>query len=151
MRYTSAKHRPNYTFDANLQFKDAGLVAADAGATVSGAAKIVDFGTGLFAGDMVIDVSAIEIASNDESYEIQVQLSSSSTFASDIVQGPSLKLGALETLVGTDVDSSTGRYILPFRNEENGVWYRYARLYTNVSGTIATGINYAAFAAPHQA
>ena len=150
MRYTAAKHRPNYTFDALLQFKDAGLVAADAAATVSAAAKIVDLGTGLFAGDMVIDVSAVEIASNDESYEIQVQLSSSASFASDIVQGPSLKLGALETLIGTDVDSLAGRYILPFRNEQNGTWYRYGRLYTNVTGTIGTGINYTAFAAIHQ-
>lgn len=150
MRYTAAKHRPNYTFDALLQFKDAGLVAADAAAQVSGSAKVVDVGNGLFSGDMVIDVSAIEIASGDESYEIQVQFSSSATFASDIVQGPSLKLGAAATLIGTDVPSATGRFILPFRNEQNGVWYRYARLYTNVTGTIATGINYTAFAGIHQ-
>lgn len=151
MRYTAAKHRPNFTFDANLEFKDAGLVAADAAATVDASAKVVDLGEGHFIGAMVIDVSAIEIASNDEKYEIQVQLSDSSTFASGIVQGATLCLGALETLIGTDTDSVTGRYVLYFHNEHGGTWYRYARIYTNVTGTIATGINFTAWAAPLQA
>lgn len=149
MRYTDAKHRPSYTFDANLEFKDAGLVAASAAATVDSAAKIVDLGEGLFSGDMVIDVTAIEIASNDERYDIVVQLSDSSSFASGIVDGPTLALGAHETLPG-DTDSATGRFILPFRNELNGTWYRYARIYTVVAGSIATGINYSAWAAPRQ-
>lgn len=150
-RYTGAKHRPSFTFDANLEFKDAGLVAADAAATVDAAAKVVDLGEGHFVGAMVIDVSAIEIASNDEKYEIQVQLSDSATFASGIVQGATLCVGALETLIGTDTDSTTGRYVLYFHNEHNGTWYRYARIYTNVTGTIATGINFTAWSAQLQA
>lgn len=151
MRYTSAKSKPSYTFDANLQLKDAGLIAADAAAQVSSANKILDLGTGYVSGDVVIDVTAIEIASNDERYDIGVQLSNSATFASGVVQGPVLPLGALETLIGADTDSSTGRYVLPFTNrgvDEN--IYRYMRLYINVSGTIATGINFSAFAAIHQ-
>jgi len=151
MRYTSAKHRPSYTFDANLEFKDAGLIAADDAAQVDSADKIVDLGEGLFEGDMVIDVAAIEIASNDERYEIQVQFSDSSSFASGVVGGSTLVLGALEVLIGTDTDSTTGRYILPFRNEINGTWYRYARVYINVSGSIATGINFSAWAAKRNA
>lgn len=151
MRYTSAKHRPSYTFDANLEFKDAGLIAADDAAQVDSADKIVDLGEGLFEGDLVVDVTAIEIASNDERYDIGIQLSDSSTFASGIVQGPILALGALETLIGADTDSTTGRYILPFRNEVNGTWYRYARVYINVTGTIATGINFSAWAAKRNA
>ena len=46
-----------------------------------------------------------------------------------------------------DTTATTGRYILPVRNEINGTWYRYARLYTDVTGTIATGINYTAYVA----
>jgi hypothetical protein len=65
MSYTSAKMRPNYIFDANLELKDAGLVAADAAGQVDAVDKIVDVGTGLFRGVAVIDVTAIEIASND--------------------------------------------------------------------------------------
>jgi hypothetical protein len=147
MRYTSAKHRPSFTFDANLQFKDAGLVAADAAAQVGGSARIVDLGEGLFEGDMVIDVTAIEIASNDERYDICIQLSDSASFASGIVEACVLPLGAHEVLPG-DTDSTTGRYVLPFRNEVNGTWYRYGRIYVDVTGTIATGINFTAYAAP---
>lgn len=150
MRYTSAKHRPSFTFDANLEFKDAGLVAADAAAQVDSAAKVVDLGEGHFVGAMVIDVSAIEIASNDERYDICIQLSDSSTFASGIVDAVVLALGAHETLAG-DTDSTTGRYVVYFHNEVNGTWYRYARIYTDVTGTIATGINFTAWAAPLQA
>lgn len=146
-RYTSAKPRRTFTFDADLEFKDAGLVAADAAATVDSAAKIVNLGTGFWKGSMVIDVTAIEIANNDEKYEIIVQLSNSSTFASGVVQGVSLSLGALETLIGSDTDSTVGRYVLPFHNEGvDGATYQYARIYTNVTGAIATGINFSAYA-----
>jgi hypothetical protein len=147
MRYTSAKHRPSYTFDAELEFKDAGLIAADAAATVDSVAKIVDLGEGLVEADMIIDVTAVEIASNDERYDVCVQLSDSASFASGIVNAAIYAFGALETLIGTDTDSTVGRYVLPFRNEVNGTWYRYARVYTNVTGSIATGINYVAWAA----
>lgn len=141
------KSRPHGTFDADLEFKDAGLVAASAAAQVDAAAKIVDMGTGLFEGKMIIDVSAIEIDTNDEVYNICVQLSSSATFASTIVCAAKLELGANEVLNG-DQDSTTGRYKLYFDNEYDGTYYRYARVYTVVAGTIATGINYTAWATP---
>jgi len=75
---------------------------------------------------------------------VKVQLSNSSTFASGIVEGTALWLGAATPLVGADTASTTGRYELPFTNEVNGVVYRYARGYTDVAGTIATGINFTA-------
>lgn len=146
MSYTSAKMRPNYTFDANLELKDAGLVAADAAGQVDSVDKIVEAGTGLFEGIAVIDVTAIEIASNDEVYKISIQGSSSSTFASDIVDLAEISLGALE-VIGGDVDSTTGRYEVPFTNRMNNTYYRYLRLYTDVSGDIATGANFSAFIA----
>ena len=46
---------------------------------------------------------------------------------------------------GVDVDDVVGRYYLPFRNEKAGTIYRYLRLYTRVTGTVATGINYVAY------
>ena len=139
-----ATNNHNFTFDADLEFKDAGLVAADAAAQVDSADKIVDLGAGYMSGTLVIDVSAIEIASNDERYDIVFQLSSSATFASAIVDRATLSLGALEAVPG-DQDAATGRYTLPVDNEWNGTVYRYARVYTDVTGTIATGINYSAF------
>ena len=134
-----------YIFDSNLELKDAGLVAADAAWQVAAANLILDVGDGLVEGDVVIDVSAIEIASNDEVYELVIQVSSKSDFADTFESVANLPLGAKEGLLG-DVDSLIGRYILPFRNEVNGTVYRYLRGYTDVTGTIATGINFTAFA-----
>ena len=105
---------------------------------------IIDLGTGLVEGHLVVDVTAIEIADNDENYKISLQGSSKSDFADTIEDLAILELGALETL-GGDVDSTTGRYLVPFRTERNGTIYQYVRVYGNVSGTIATGINYSAY------
>ena len=110
-------------------------------------AKVVNLGTGLWKGQMVIDITAIETDSSNESYLIAVQLSNSSSFSSGIVYGAALKVGHSSTLVGGDTTSTVGRYVLPFTNEGvDGACYQYCRLYTDVTGTIATGINYQAFA-----
>lgn len=147
MSYTSAKSRPTYTFDANLEFKDAGLVASSAAAQVDSAAKVVDVGTGFFKADMVIDVTAIEVASGNEAYKICVEASDNSGFSSGTeVELQSILIGD-SSVTGGDVDDTTGRYVLPFTNRGvDGTCYRYLRLYTTVQGTIATGINYSAFA-----
>lgn len=132
-------------YDENLELKDAGLVAADAAGTVDGSAKILDLGAAAMArGDVILDVSAIEIADNDEAYRISLQGSSKSDFADTFEELASIELGAKEVLTG-DQDSTTGRYVLPFRNERNGTSYRYLRLYTEVVGTVGTGINYSAW------
>lgn len=144
----------NYNFDAAMQLKDAGLVAASAAAQVAGDDQIVDLGisgggkVGRFEGVVVVDVSAIEIASNDEHYHVIVQVSSSPTFASDIENVAELDLGATEVRDGGALDSITGRYEIPFQTEQADVVRQYLRLYTLVSGTVATGINYTAFVAP---
>lgn len=149
------------TFDAELELKDAGLVASSAAATVDSAAKIVDLQDGASAGfkfsstneeaaevwgDLVIDASAVEVASGDEVYTIILEGSNSATFASGIVPLAMTQLGDQAALLGAaDTDSDAGRYIVPFTNVRDGVAYRYVRLYTVVAGTIATGINYSAY------
>lgn len=137
----------SYTFDKELQLKDAGLVAASAAAQVSAAAKIADLGSSdaAFSGVAVVDVSAIEIASNDELYTIIVQGSNSSDFSGAKENLAELSLGATEVRPGGAADSVAGRYEIPFVNEQAGVTYRYLRIYTLVAGTIATGINYTAY------
>jgi len=135
------------TFDANLEMKDAGLVASSAAATVDSAARILDLGLGLVEGDVIIDVSACEVASGDEVYNIGFQVSSSASFASDIYEVATLILGDAAAIPG-DVDMVEGRYVLPVKNIIfNGTEKRYARLYTTIAGTIATGINYSAYLA----
>ena len=85
----------------------------------------------------------------DENYQISLQGSSQSDFSSDYEDLAILELGSYETLGGdqgsdTGQDSTIGRYMVPFRTERNGTIYQYARVYCDVSGTIATGINYSA-------
>ncbi len=149
MRYTSAKHRPTYTFDVSLQLKDAGAVTADGAAQVLGAAKILDLGgtslsAGLTEADVVIDITAITVGA-DNRYDVLWQLSNSATFASGIVDGSALVVGNAAAVPG-DVTSTVGRYILPVRSEINGTWYRYARLFIDVTGTTPS-INFTAYLA----
>lgn len=144
--------RQNKTFDVDLELKDAGLIASSAACQVDSAAQIIDLGAGLVEGDIIIDVSACEVASDDEKYVIGAQISNSSSFASGIYEVATLPLGSSGTAAGDtiagDVDMTTGRWILPFRNEiAEGVKKRYLRLYVMVSGTIATGINFTAYLA----
>jgi hypothetical protein len=142
--------RFHYTFDSDLELKDAGLIGSSAAAQVGGVAKVLDLGTGLVEGNIVVDVSALEIADNDEIYEIVPQLTNTAAFATAtaIQDGPLLNLSAKEVKrTDSDKDDATGRYIIPFRNEVGGTIYRYMRLYTYVTGTVATGVNYSAYLA----
>lgn len=135
------------TFDTLLEMKDAGLVAASAAATVSAAAKIIDVGEGEMLGELVVDISAIEVDTGDELYSIVVQGSDVSDFSTgspDIQELCCLNVGDATQLSG-NTDTTTGRYLVPFRNWKNDKVYRYLRVYTTVAGTIATGINYKAY------
>lgn len=147
--FTGAKKRPQGTFDAYLEFKDAGLVASNAAALVDGAAKIVDIGTGLFRGCMLIDVSALEVATGDELYTVCVELSTDGLFTDDSTSCVAAKIdiGAATPLLLGAADG-VGRYKLYFDNERNGTFYGYARVYTGVAGTVATGINFTAYCVP---
>ena len=62
--------------DNDFILKDAGLVAADAAGQVDSSDVIADLGAGLVMGNLVVDVTAIEIADNDENYVISLQGSS---------------------------------------------------------------------------
>lgn len=137
--------RVTKTFDSLLELKDAYLVASSAAAQVDSSDKIIDLGSGDYEGDIIIDVSACEVASGDEIYTIGAQISSSATFASDFYEICSLKLGHATPLPG-DTSMGTGRYVLPFQNRiGDGTAKRYMRIYTTVAGTIATGINFTAY------
>jgi len=139
-----ARNQKDFTLDVNLQLKDAGLVAADAAAQVSSADKVLDLGQSRVDGRVIVDITAIEVASNDERYLIKTQFSDDN-FAASIVGGTALDVGVLE-VTKDEVDTAVGRYELPFTNELNGITYRYMRLFTEVQGTIATGVNFTAWA-----
>lgn len=131
------------TYDTALLLKDAGVVAASAAAQVAGADKILDVGDAEVHGELQIDITAIEVASNDERYAVILQGSDSATFASGIENLAERNFGAVE-VVGGSADSLVGRYRVPFTTNASGTLYRYLRIYTFIAGTIATGINYTA-------
>ena len=138
----------HYTLDDNLKMQTAGLVAASAAGT-----SIRDVGAGFVAGDLLIDVTALEIASNDEKYDIILQGSPDAAFgtAGNIQELMAISLSAKELKASdSDKDDATGRYVVPFRNEFGGTTYRYLRLYIVVAGTIASGINFAAWLVKHK-
>lgn len=134
--------------DKEYILKDAGLVDEDGVGQVAGSNVIVNLGSGVAEGKLVVDVSAIEVESNDELYKISLQGSSKADFADTYEDLAILELGAAEVL-GGDQDSTIGRYQVLFTNQRKNSWepaiYPYVRLYIDVDGTISTGINFSAY------
>lgn len=139
-----ARNQKDFTYDADLRLKDAGAVTADAAGTVGGSAKVLDLGAARFNGRVILDVTALDVATGDEAYRIRTQFSNSASFASGIVNGPEQLLGDSTLTLGS-ADSIVGRYEIPFASEINGATYRYMRIYTDVSGATSVSIDYSAF------
>lgn len=129
-----------FTHDGDLEMKAAGLLA------VSTDGSILDLGEGLFDGFLVIDMTACEVASTDEIYTVSVEGSTVAAMTSAGVCLAKKVFGNVVVPMDDDADA-LGRYVIPFRNEENGELQRYVRLSTLIAGTIATGINFSAFLA----
>lgn len=129
-----------FTYDDALSLKDAGLVAATTTETT-----IVDLGAGLVDGFLVLDVTACEVATGDEKYTIHLEGSNVAAMTSGSVSLVPIFMGNLTAPM--DAVTATGRFAVPFRNEQNGTTYRYVRVYTLVAGNIASGINFSAFIA----
>ncbi len=138
-----ARNQKDQTFDYATRLKDAGLVAASAAATVDAVAQQLDLGAARVDARVIVDISAIEVATGDEKYEIEVQVSNTSGFGAGIFVAALLRLGD-SSVSFESADTAVGRREIAFTNEINGVTYRYVRLFTRIAGTIATGINYTA-------
>ena len=97
--------------DSDLVLKAAGLIAASAAATPK-----LSVGAYPVRGDLVIEVTALEIASNDEAYTLVLQGSPDSDFgtAGNIKELCALHLGAKETkLTDSDLDDAIGTFVVP--------------------------------------
>ena len=129
-----------FTYDNDLKLKAAGLVASTTTETT-----ILDLGAGLFDGYLILDVTAVETASGDEKYTVHIEGSNVAAMSSGSVTLANIPLGNLTA--PADAATTTGRFVVPVRNEQNGTTYRYVRIYTLVAGTIATGINFTAWLA----
>lgn len=138
-------------FDAATQFKDAGAVTTSAAATVDSAAKVVEAGTGLFRGCMILDVTELTLTDDaNQVYDIIVQGSTDKDFgtAANIVELASLQLTNLAAQrSGAKGAITPGRYKIYFDNEHDGKLLPYLRMYTVVAGT-SKSINYSAYSVP---
>lgn len=129
-----------FQYDDALVLKDAGLVASTTTETT-----ILDLGSGIVDGFLVLDVSAVEVADTNEIYLICLEGSNVAAMSSGSVTLAQIEMG--NATAPADADTGTGRFAIPFRNEQNGTVYRYVRIYTEIAGTIASGINFSAFVA----
>ena len=129
------------TYDSALEVSDGaiGAITADDVLQTGGADAILDLGAAMFRGTLVVDVSAMDVTSGDETYRICVQGSNSATFASGSVNLATLQLGDQAQFVGVDTDQTTGKHFLTFQNivPIAGVdtTYRYMRVQLDVGGT----------------
>lgn len=123
-----------YPRDAQLTILSGNSTAATADDDNGLADAILDIGSGRFDASLVFDVSAIDVSSSDEQYDIIIQGSTSATFASGIQELGRMKLGHTSTRKGAG-SSTTGRYEILFTNEVANVEYRYMRALLDVTGT----------------
>lgn len=126
-----------FTYDDALELKASAAVTSSAAGSI-----IVDLGDGLTDAYMVIDVSAVVVNDNDEIYDIVLEGSNVAAMDSGSVSLARIQMG--NATAPADADTGTGRFVVPFRNEQNGTLYRYVRIYTAVAGTTPS-ITYSAF------
>jgi len=137
-----ARQQKDFTPDYASQLKDAGAVTTTAADQVGGSNQILDLGAARQDLRVVVDVSAMDISSGDEGYDIRVEGSNNSDFSASVNLLGMLKLGKASVTLNT-ADSVIGRYEIQFCNEQNGVTYRYLRTKHVVVGTTPS-INYTA-------
>ena len=127
-------------YDTQLILKDAGAVTASGYGTVASVARTLSLGSGVVKGRLVVDVSAIEVASADELYGIYLLGQDADGNETSLAV---LELGAAAVVQG-DVCSLVGRYEVPFFTSKRGTIYETLRVRHVISGSISTGINYTA-------
>lgn len=147
-----------YNFDINLQVSDgAAAQTANGWSQVGGATAQLDLGGNQGTSPvqqaridamLVLDVTALNIATGDESYRFVIGLSNDPAFgAGNVVEGPSILLGkGAELDLANGADSVTGRYELGFTTQIAGTLYEFMQLYVIVAGT-GPSITYEGFVA----
>ena len=131
------RQRVDGSFDFQALMQDAANIIATVAGKVATVARIYDAGLGRVDARLIFDITAAEVATGNESYRVQVQVSSSSSFATDVWNVAGVQLGDSSVSLET-VDTIAGRRELAFTNEINGTVYRYIRVHFVVAGTIDT-------------
>ena len=158
----------NFPLVSELRLKDAGAVASSAAGTVGGQAAVVDLQQQApgFAGNapaasfarfaVVVDWTACEVDSSNELYRLTIEGSDSPTFASGVYTVAERRFGHSSVTGNATSTPPSGRLALYADNvactsatDGSAVRaLRYVRCFLNVSGTAASGFNYAASIAP---
>jgi hypothetical protein len=123
-----------YTYDEATKVRPAGAAIT----ATETCATILDLGAGgILEADLVVDVAAIDTVTGDEVYTIILEGSPDAAFgtATNITVLAMQKLGGATGAAPLGTADGIGRFVIPFRNERNGILYRYARLYTVIAGT----------------
>jgi hypothetical protein len=87
---------------------------------------------------MVLDVTAIDIASGNETYQLDIMVSNDPGFAAgNVVCAGGIQLGKGTSLRGAvaQKDSVIGRYEVGFTNNIAGAIYQYLKVYLTAGGT----------------
>jgi hypothetical protein len=131
-----------YPIDTALQLEDG---AGAHTSTFVGSGGILDLGAGSTTiGAVVLQLSALLVDDNNETYKIELQGSPDADFgtAANNVVLAMLHLGAHEVTNAvpgdTGTDTGTGVYYIPFANDFAGTSYRYVRLKFTLAGTTAS-------------
>jgi hypothetical protein len=110
--------------------------STDAGtlATIDPAALVVDLGPGTVHAKVILDITSMDIVSNDEHYEFVVLGCVEAGTATKVLA--SLRLGATE--VSPVGDAVVGRYEIPFCNNVQGTIYPKVTIGLIMLGTTAS-------------
>jgi len=148
-----------YSFDINLCLSDAAAALTASGYSQCGGADgLLDLGGNQgvtptqFAridAACVIDITAIDEASSNETYQFDIMVSNDPAFgAGNIVNAGGIQVGKGASLRGpvAQADSATGRIELLWTNQIAGTIYEYAKLYVTMAGT-SPSITFNAFVA----
>lgn len=148
-----------YSFDVNLQLSDnAAAYTASGFLQVGGANKTLDFGgnqtttpkqQARIDAVLVVDVTAIDVASGDEEYQLLIEGSNDSAFGAGTVEVlAAYVFGKTAHRIGTNImDSIAGRYEIPFCTETPNGKFQNVRGELVISGTTPS-ISLSAFVAP---
>lgn len=146
-----------YSFDANLEVSDnAAAYTASGYLQKGGADGLIDLGgnqgtspvqSARIDAMLILDVTAIDLTSGNETYQIDVLGCNDSAFGSNVQCLAGIQLGKGASLRNANsIDSVAGRYELGFTNQAGGNLYEYVKVYLTVGGTTPS-INIEAFVA----
>jgi hypothetical protein len=119
--------------------KDAGAVTSSGYGEVDATAKVVNLGSGLVRGNLIIEATAMAMQDNDELYQLHLMGGDDSSFTNTVALA-TIEIGCKE-VTESNLDSKLGRYVVAFESEKNGVVYPYVRIRHAISGTTPS-INY---------